>query len=77
MPMDRRTPQPAHQRTHRCRQKLSRLRPGPKGLFGRLLGLLYRGCSPHARKVVAARGDGSYQKMIVASSKTNLLILGD
>ena len=27
--------------------------------------------------MVAARGDGSYQKMIVASSKTNLLILDD
>ncbi|CAO0823426.1 hypothetical protein DFAR_3690066 [Desulfarculales bacterium] len=25
--------------------------------------------------MVAARGDGSYQKMIVASFKTNLLIL--
>ncbi|CAO0821685.1 hypothetical protein DFAR_2550019 [Desulfarculales bacterium] len=31
MPMDRRTPQPAYQRTHRRRQKLSRLRPGPQG----------------------------------------------
>ncbi|CAO0823347.1 hypothetical protein DFAR_3990054 [Desulfarculales bacterium] len=27
--------------------------------------------------MVAARGDGSYQKMIVASSKTNLLIMDD
>ncbi|CAO0824602.1 hypothetical protein DFAR_730003 [Desulfarculales bacterium] len=29
MPMNRRAPQPAHQRTHRHRQKLSRLRPEP------------------------------------------------
>ncbi|CAO0824360.1 hypothetical protein DFAR_620020 [Desulfarculales bacterium] len=29
------------------------------------------------REMVAARGDGSYQKMIVASSKIHLLILDD
>ncbi|CAO0821076.1 hypothetical protein DFAR_200018 [Desulfarculales bacterium] len=29
------------------------------------------------REMVAARGDSNYQKMIVASSKTNLLILDD
>ncbi|CAO0823205.1 hypothetical protein DFAR_3530009 [Desulfarculales bacterium] len=29
------------------------------------------------REMIAARGDDSYQKMIVASSKTNLLILDD
>jgi DNA replication protein DnaC len=29
------------------------------------------------RELVAARGDGSYQKMIAAGSKTNLLILDD
>ncbi|CAO0823364.1 hypothetical protein DFAR_3690004 [Desulfarculales bacterium] len=28
-------------------------------------------------EMVAARGDGSYRKMIIASSKTNLLILDD
>jgi DNA replication protein DnaC len=29
------------------------------------------------RELVAARGDGSYQKMIAAATKTNLLILDD
>ncbi|CAO0819794.1 hypothetical protein DFAR_3180027 [Desulfarculales bacterium] len=29
------------------------------------------------RKMIVTRGGGSYQKMIVASSKTKLLILGD
>ncbi|CAO0824636.1 hypothetical protein DFAR_760005 [Desulfarculales bacterium] len=29
------------------------------------------------REMVAARGDGNYQKMIIAGSKTNLLILDD
>ncbi|CAO0822483.1 hypothetical protein DFAR_3070012 [Desulfarculales bacterium] len=29
------------------------------------------------REMVAARGACSYQKIIVASSKTNLLIMGD
>ncbi|CAO0824263.1 hypothetical protein DFAR_550009 [Desulfarculales bacterium] len=35
-----------------------------------------RGLAP-LREMVAARGDGSYQTMIVASSKTNQLILDD
>ncbi|CAO0820776.1 hypothetical protein DFAR_1870018 [Desulfarculales bacterium] len=29
------------------------------------------------REMLAARGDGSYQTMIVASTKANLLILDD
>ncbi|CAO0822359.1 hypothetical protein DFAR_2980006 [Desulfarculales bacterium] len=45
-------------------------------MSGRLLGLLQEGPAL-LREMVAARGDGSYQKMIVASSKTNLLILDD
>ncbi|CAO0821470.1 hypothetical protein DFAR_2360016 [Desulfarculales bacterium] len=44
-------------------------------MSGKLLGLLQEGVSPLLRKMLAARGDGSYQKMIVANSKTNLLIL--
>ncbi|CAO0820351.1 hypothetical protein DFAR_1540002 [Desulfarculales bacterium] len=77
MPVDRRTPQPIHQQTHRRRQKLSRLRPMPQSLSGRLFGLLQEGANPPIFDIVAARGDDSYHKMIVVSSKTNLLILDD
>ena len=37
----------------------------------------YKRVPAFLRELVAARGDGSYQKMIAAGSKTNLLILDD
>ncbi|CAO0824095.1 hypothetical protein DFAR_4060010 [Desulfarculales bacterium] len=49
---------------------------GHKDLSRRLLGLLKEGAAL-LREVVVVRGDDSYQKMIVASFQTNLLLLDD
>ncbi|CAO0820949.1 hypothetical protein DFAR_2030004 [Desulfarculales bacterium] len=72
MPMDCQTLQLAHQQTHRRRQKLSHLRSGPQKACLAGYSVSYKRVSALLREMAAARGDGSYQKMIVASSKTNL-----
>ncbi|CAO0824213.1 hypothetical protein DFAR_500002 [Desulfarculales bacterium] len=75
--MDRLTPQPAHQRTHRRRQKLScPCALGHKACLKSYL-ISYKRVLALMREMVAARGGGRYQKIIIASSKTNLLILDD